>query len=117
MFLRVTPQALERDLTAPRYVWITYGWYQEGWWREGTNSVCSNNQLAGIVERGLALQLFPQSRHPEAMTDTGLVGVHIRQASVYVNSCLYTIIYNYRFAVNCSVDVYCTLFLLDSQTI
>lgn len=64
-----------RDLTAPRYVWITYGWYQEEWWRESKNSVCSNNQLAGIVERGLALQLFPRSRHPEVMTDTGLVGV------------------------------------------
>lgn len=69
-----------RGFTYPRYVWLSYGWYQDKWWTSEINprmANCTDSQLAGFLERGLALQILPMAQDLDAMTDTGLVGSNI----------------------------------------
>lgn len=71
-------QAYRRGYTYPRYVWLLYAWYAERWWTEEINpqtANCTDNQLAGFLERGIAMQIYPIAFDGNATTDTGLVGV------------------------------------------
>ena len=44
----------------PNYAWLLYGWYSEKWWRTFNAEVnCSDDELAGVLERALVVQQYP----------------------------------------------------------
>jgi len=71
-------QAAKRNLTYPRYAWITFGWFPDSWWTKAVsknNVSCSDQQLEEFVEKARMLQIqqFPTPDDVDAATIAGIV--------------------------------------------
>ena len=74
----LTLQAAKRNLTYPRYAWITFGGYPVGWW---TNAVskndvsCSDQQLEDFIVKTKMLQIqqYPTPNDFDGSTIFGIV--------------------------------------------
>ena len=70
------PQAFDRGLRYPQYLFLTYAWYSDQWWELDTeNLTCSADDRASVLPRTLALLHFDFIQHfdLESPTDTDIV--------------------------------------------
>ena len=69
-------QAYHRNMTAPRYVWITPSWYQDNWWKENPSDRNCTLEMMELVING-SLAVVPSGFFPlqndSAITTSGLV--------------------------------------------
>eukprot|EP00731_Ephydatia_muelleri_P031749 Em0023g256a len=106
-------EASKRRLTYPRYAWITNGDYTDGWWKGGTSASCSDDAVANVLDRALAIQL-----HPEAplnhTTDVGLTtqqffseykAVLSSYQYTYVSALTYDAVWTLALALNASMHL------------
>ena len=78
----LTLQAAKRNLTYPRYAWITFGGYPVGWW---TNAVskndvsCSDQQLEDFIvkARMFLIQQYPTPDNTDGMTIAEIVSLKV----------------------------------------
>ena len=73
-----TMQAAHRNLTSPRYVWISHGWYSNQWWTQAVANDainCSDTQLEAFLakSRTLAVNHLPAPTDSNAETVAGIV--------------------------------------------
>ena len=75
----ISLQAAKRNLTYPRYVWITFGWYPYGWWIPENDVSCNNQQLEDFVvkARMLQVQQYPTPNNFDGSTISGIVRLTI----------------------------------------
>ena len=71
-------QAAHRNLTSPRYVWISHGWYSNQWWTQAVANDainCSDTQLEAFLakSRTLAVNHLPAPTDSNAETVAGIV--------------------------------------------
>ena len=79
LYLMISLQAAKRNLTYPRYVWITFGWYPYGWWIPENDVSCSNQQLEDFIvkARMLQVQQYPTPNNIDGSTISGIVRLAI----------------------------------------
>ena len=74
----LSPQAFQRGLRYPQYMFITYAWYTPGWWKlqpAAENLSCSSDDRASVLPRALAMIHFDTEENfdLESPTDTTIV--------------------------------------------
>ena len=60
----------------PRYAWITFDWFPQRWWTRSLSVDeldCSDNELATLVDKTIALRRHPTQEDVNATTNTGIV--------------------------------------------
>ena len=73
-----SPQAFQRGLRYPQYMFLTYAWYTPGWWKRqpaAENLSCSSDDRASVLPRTLAFihADVEENFDLEPLTDTGIV--------------------------------------------
>lgn len=67
-----------RNLTYPRYAWITFGWYPDGWWTRAVSSdyvSCSDEELETFILNAGMIQIrqYPTPNNIDGTTIAGIV--------------------------------------------
>ncbi len=44
-FILITLKAFQRNLIAPKYIWMTHLWYNTNWWLAYNNSPCTSEEI------------------------------------------------------------------------
>ena len=70
-------QAARRNLTYPRYVWITFGWYPDSWWTQAVSTVyvpCTDEELEAFILNARMIQIR-QYPTPNDIDETTIAGI------------------------------------------
>ncbi len=73
-------QAYRRNLTLPRYLFMTIGWYTRFWWREIPDEDCTVEQRESVLQSTIAVSdevFLDPVEDVNITTSLGMVGNYI----------------------------------------